>query len=112
MSYDSGNKAQVKSARKRAKYLEGKMHNGFVKICNDPETRYVLGMFLDQAHVFADCFHPNPTDHAYNDGFRNAGLWWLNGALLHDPDIMGKLKRDDELEKKEEQYDGSNDTDD
>ena len=114
MSYNSGDKESVKDADRRAYHLREREHNGIVKICNDPDCRYVLAQFLEQGLVFNSAFNSNPTDHAYNEGFRNGALWWLNKALLHDPQIMGKIQTDKDLNKKTgKEYDnGSSSSDD
>lgn len=111
MSYDSGNSKDVKDAKRRAYHLNEREANGFLKICNDPDCRHVLARFLEDANIFHSAFNANATDHAYNEGFRNAGLWWLNKALLHDSGIMGKIQSDKELSEKAENNDRSNDDD-
>lgn len=102
MGYDAGNEKDVQNADDRAYHLTEREANGITKICNDPDCRYVLAQFLEQALVFHNAFNPNPTEHAYNEGFRNGGLWWLNKALLHDPQIMSKIQTDKELNRKAE----------
>lgn len=113
MGYDAGDSKSVKDAKRRAYHLNERLANGFSKICNDPDCRYVLATFLEQSNVFHTAFHSNPTDHAYNEGFRNGGLWWLNNALLQDKEIMGKIQADKELTEKAENNDrpNSDDTD-
>lgn len=100
MSYNAGNPDDVKDADRRAYHLREREANGIAKICNDSDCRYVLAQFLEQGLVFGNAFHSNPTDHAYNEGFRNGALWWLNKALLHDPQIMSKIQADKELNQK------------
>lgn len=100
MGYDSSNPDDVKDAKNRAYHLDEREHNGFAKICNDPDCRFVLANFLEQARVFSNAFNSNATDHAFNEGFRNAGLYWLNKALLHDPQIMSKIQSDKDRNKK------------
>lgn len=100
MSYDSSDHKKVKDAKSLAYHLNEREANGIAKICNDPDCRYVLAQFLEQSLIFHSAFNPNPTEHAFNEGHRNAGLWWLNKALLHDPEIMGKIQADkDSIEK-------------
>lgn len=111
MAYDSSNPDDVKDAKNRAYHLNEREHNGFVKICNDPDTRFVLDIFLEQARVFSNAFNSNPTDHAFNEGFRNAGLYWLNKALLHDPQIMSKIQADkDKNQKAGKEHDNGSST--
>lgn len=100
MAYDASNPEDVKDAKHRAYHLNEREHNGFVKICNDPDCRLVLDNFFEMARVFSNAFNSNPTDHAYNEGFRNAGLYWLNKALLHDPNIMSKIQADKDSNRK------------
>jgi len=111
MSYDYGDAKAVKKAKQRSYTLEEKLANGFVKICNDPETRYVLSVFLDFARIFNSTFNQNPTEHAYNEGIRNAGLWFLNNALLNDKDIIAKMRYDTEYEDKADILNDRHDTD-
>lgn len=106
--YDAGNPAHVKNAKRDRMIAENKFSNGMIKICNDPETRHVMAAFLEEARVFQSCFTDIPTQHGYNEGFRNGGLWWLNKALLHDPDIIGKLQRDDDSPVASSQEEPSN----
>lgn len=94
-TYDNSDPKQVKSAKQLAKILRNREKNGIIKICNDPEIRYVLSQFFDATGVFRDTFSQVPTQHAFNDGQRNAGLWWLTKVLLHDPAIISKLQADD-----------------
>lgn len=94
MTYNTGDPKEVNKARQKAYAMDERMANGFAKICNDPDCRFVLASFLDQARVFHSAFNPNPTEHAFNEGFRNGGLWFLNNALLHDPLIVGKMQAD------------------
>lgn len=109
MGYDASNPKDVQNAKDRAYHLNEREANGISKICNDPDCRFVLNMFLEQSLVFANAFNPNPTEHAYNEGFRNGGLWWLTKALLHDPQIMSRIQADKELNRKtEEDYDRRN----
>ena len=106
MGYDAGNEKDVQNADDRAYHLNEREANGFAKICNDPDCRFVLAQFFDQSLLFHSAFNPNPTEHAYNEGYRNQGLWWLNKALLHDPQIMSKIQADKErTQKAEEQHD-------
>lgn len=107
MAYDSSDPEKVKDAKRLAYHLNEREANGFAKICNDPDCRYVLSMFLEQANIFHSAFHSNPTDHAFNEGYRNAGLWWMNKALLHDGEIMAKIQAD----KDSNQKIGNNDDD-
>ena len=100
MSYDAGNPDKVKDAQRDAYHLTQRETNGILKICNDRDCRYVLAQFLEQSLVFANAFHSNATDHAFNEGFRNGGLWWLNKALLHDPEIMRKIQADKDSNQK------------
>lgn len=102
MTYDSGDPKEVKKAKQRASSIDEKLANGFVKICSDPETRLVLSNFLETARVFTTAFHNNPTEHAYNEGYRNAGLWFLTNALLHDSDIVSKMQQDKLLNIRED----------
>lgn len=113
MTYNAGDKDSVKDADRRAYHLREREYNGIVKICSDPDSRYILAQFLEQALVFSNAFNSNPTDHAYNEGFRNGGLWWLNKALLHDPQIMSKILSDkDKNQKAGKEYDnGSSSSD-
>lgn len=107
MGYDAGDIKAVKDAKQRAYHLDEREANGFAKICNDPDCRYVLAAFLEQSLIFHSAFNPNPTEHAYNEGYRNQGLWWLNKALLHEPSIMSKIQADkDANQKAETQHDG------
>jgi hypothetical protein len=94
MTYDAGDPKAVNKARQKAYSIDERLANGFTKMCDDPDCRFVLAAFLDQARVFHSNFHSNPTDHAFNEGFRNGGLWFLNNALLHDPLIVGKMQAD------------------
>lgn len=98
--YDSGDPKAVKKAKQRAYHLDEREANGIAKICNDPDCRFVLSNFFDMAKLFSANFHPNPTDHAFNEGYRNAGLYWLNKALLHDPEIMRKIQADKDSNQK------------
>ena len=111
MTYDSGDPKAVKKAKQRAYTLEEKLSNGFVKICNDPETRLVLATFLEFSRVFNSTFNSNPTDHAFNEGIRNGGLWFLNNALLNDKDIVAKMQHDKDLEEKADTVNDRHDTD-
>lgn len=115
MSYNAGNHDDVKDGKSLAKILELRERNGIVKICNDPDCRYALAQFLEAAKVFSNAFNSNPTDHAFNEGFRNAGLYWLNKALLHDADIMSKIQADKDstqkLGKKDDNGNSSSDSD-
>ena len=112
MTYDSSNPKDVKNAKARAYHLDEREANGIAKICSDPDCRFVLSNFFDMAKLFSANFHPNPTDHAFNEGYRNAGLYWLNKALLHDPQIMVKIQQDKDRNNKENENDGrSTDTD-
>jgi len=108
MSYDAGDPKNVKDAKRKAYHLNEKIQNGIAKICNDPECRLVLAAFLDEANIFQTNFNSNATDHAYNEGFRSAGLWWLGKALLHDGQIMGKIQTDKDLTDKAGNHDGHN----
>ena len=112
MSYNTSEPKDVKNAKARAYHLDEREANGISKICNDPDCRFVLSNFFDLAKLFSANFHPNPTDHAFNEGYRNAGLYWLNKALLHDPQIMVKIQQDKDRNNKENENDGrSTDTD-
>ncbi len=106
MAYDSSDPKDVKNAKARAHHLMEREANGIIKICQDPDSRYVLSNFLETARVFQPCFDQVPTQHAYNEGFRNAALFWLNKALLHDPQIMVKIQQDKDRNKKENDDDG------
>ena len=109
MTSDAGNPKNVQNAKDRAYHLDEREANGILKICNDHDCRFVLATFLEQANLFHSAFNPNPTEHAYNEGFRNAGLWWMNKALLHDPQIMGKIQADKARNRKaEEEHDRRN----
>ena len=92
--YNAGDPKAVKAAKRKAYNMDEKMLNGITKICNDPDTRYVLAQFWEQARIFHSNFNSNPTDHAFNEGFRSAGLWWMNNALLHEPGILAKMQTD------------------
>jgi len=106
MAYDNSNPEDVRNAKDRAYHLNEREANGIAKICNDPDCRYVLAQFLESAGIFHTNFNAVPTEHAFNEGFRNGGLWWLNKALLHDTQIMSKIQADKELNRKaEEDYD-------
>lgn len=94
-TYDNSDPKQVKSAKQLAKILRNREKNGIIKICNDPEIRYVLGLFLNEVGVFRDTYLTDGRDDARNSGFRSAGLWWLTRVLLHDPAIISKLQADD-----------------
>lgn len=98
MSYDSGEAKDVKKAKKQAKVLEDRFKRGMQKICQDVECRYVLAQFFDEAKVFhPDRAIPTPDhvfEHGRDSGMRQAGLWWMTHALLHDPEIIGKLQQD------------------
>lgn len=98
MTYDSSNKKHVKDAKKQQKILEERFKNGMEKICSNPETRYVLDAFFQEVGVFHDEPMFQTPDHVFEHGRsagkRSAGLWWLKQALLHDPDIIGKLEAD------------------
>lgn len=98
--YDAGNPKDVKQAKKLQALLDERFENGMRKICNDVEIRAVLSRFFDEAGIFRDePSVPTPDfafEHGRNSGRRSAGLWWLEQALLHDPDIIGKLKADED----------------
>lgn len=100
MSYDAGNPDDVKDAKTLAHILKQREQNGFAKICADSDCRFVLAKFFEHTLIFNNAFHSNPTDHAFNEGTRNAGLWWLNKALLHDGDIMSKIQADKDMNQK------------
>jgi hypothetical protein len=93
--YDAGNPEHVRNAKKTAKILQQKMQNGFVKICDDPDTRFVLNEFFKIVGPLRDAFTPDPYQHAHNAGWKSAGNWWFEKALLHDPDILRKIAIDD-----------------
>ncbi|MDX9690542.1 MAG: hypothetical protein RBT70_08820 [Alphaproteobacteria bacterium] len=112
MAYDSSNPEAVKDAKRKAYHLNEREANGIAKICNDPDCRFVLASFLEQANIFHTAFNPNPSEHAFNEGYRNAGLWWLNKALLHDKEIMAKIQADKDFNQKAGNYDDDrNDSD-
>lgn len=102
MTYDASNPKDVENAKERAYHLDEREHNALVKMCNDADIRHVLNTFFEQSLIFHSAFNPNPTDAAYNEGFRNGGLWWLNKALLHDPQIMSKIQSDKDRNQKAE----------
>lgn len=93
-AYDSTNPQHVKNAKRDAKVMENKKRNGLVKIMNDPDCRYALSTFLHEAKVFQPTFSPVDTQHAFNEGFRNGGLWWVTQLLLADPSSIGRLLTD------------------
>lgn len=95
--YDSSDPKQVNKAKQKAYSLQEKLSNGIAKICNDPECRFVLQTFFEEAKIFHSNFNPNPTEHAFNEGYRSSGLWWLSLALLHDPSIVSKIQHDKDL---------------
>lgn len=110
--YDAGDTKQVKKAKQSARILKDRMKRGLLKMAEDKDIRYVLSTFLHDAGVFRPTFSQVPTQHAYNDGFRNGGLWWVTNLLLHDPQIISKLQTDDGSALKQEQSDdGHDDTD-
>ena len=94
MTYDAGDPKAVNKAKQKAYAMDERLANGFIKMCGDPDTRFVLAAFLDQAKCFNDAFVPDPYSHAHNAGWKSAGLWFLNNALLHDPQIVGKMQAD------------------
>lgn len=108
MTYDASNPDHVKDAKRRAYHLNEREHNAFVKMCNDPDLRYLLNTFIEHANVFHSTFNQNPSEHAFNEGFRNGGLWWLNKALLHDRDILSKIQSDKDATQREENNDHRN----
>jgi len=103
--YDHTDPKQVKDAKKVVKILENRMRNGLLKIAGDHEIRYVIAQFLAMAKPYGDVFSTIPTQHAFNDGFRNAGNWWLSNLLLHDPQILHKLMNDQDSPMKVEKDD-------
>lgn len=98
--YDAGNPKDVKQAKKQQALLDERFENGMRKICNDVEIRTVLSRFFDEAAIFHDEprieGHDSTYEHGRNAGRRSMGNWWLTKALLHDPDIIGKLKADED----------------
>lgn len=96
--YDSSDPKQVKKARQKAYAIDERMNNGIAKICNDPDCRFVLAAFFEEANMFHSNFNANPTQHAFNEGFRSSGLWWLTKALLNDKNILSKMEHDKGLE--------------
>lgn len=103
--YDSTDAKQVKNAKRDAKILENKKRNGLLKIMNDPDCRYALASFLSDAKVFQPAFSEKPTQHAFNEGFRNAGLWWMTELLLADPTSIARLHTDHDSPLKVENND-------
>lgn len=93
--YDAGDNKSVKKAKRESRILKDRMKNGILKMAADKDIRFVLASFLNDAGVFRQTFSQVPTQHAYNDGFRNGGLWWITNLLLHDPEIISKLQTDD-----------------
>ena len=97
---DIGNPKDVKSAKKIQKLIDERFSNGMRKICDDVEIRCVLDAFFKEVGVFHDePMIPTPDfayEHGRNAGKKGAGLWWLEQALLHDPDIIGKMKADED----------------
>lgn len=110
--YDAGDNKQVKKAKQVSRVLKDRMKRGLLKMAEDKDIRYVLSTFLNDAGVFRPTFSQVPTQHAYNDGFRNGGLWWVTNLLLHDPAIISKLQTDDGSALRQGQSDdGHDDTD-
>lgn len=104
--YDAGDPVAVKKAKKTRSILENRMKNGMAKIVADPDTRFVLASFLEQAKAFQDPFHRDPYQHAHNGGWRSAGLWWITQGLLHDPGFIGTLQADEDSPLKVKEHDG------
>lgn len=94
--YDSTDPKQVKKAKRDARILQERMRNGILKMVADRDIRYVLAQYLDTAGVFRSVFHPTPTQHAFNEGQRNSGLWWVQQGLLHAPNFLDTLQNDDD----------------
>jgi hypothetical protein len=112
--YDSGDPKDVAKAKRDRKFLDNRIRNAIVKMGQDPDIRYLLATFLEEARVFAPTFTPIPTQHAFNDGFRSAGLFWVQKVLLHDPTLINKLQTDEDSPLKagtNERYDNTNDDD-
>lgn len=103
--YDSTSPKQVKAAKRDAKILGNKLRNGLIKIMDDPDTRHLLATFLHEAKVFAPTFSPDPHQHAFNEGFRNSGLWWVTKLLLADPASIARLVTDQDSPMKVENND-------
>jgi hypothetical protein len=94
--YDAGDPKKVQAAKRKAKSVDERMQRGIMRICQDDDCRYVLNQFFNIAGPFRDTYVSDGRDDARNQGWKAAGLWWLNNALLHDPQIIAKMQSDED----------------
>lgn len=111
MSENSIDDAKTRKRNYRVrKILENRLRNGFAKIMDDRESRFVLASFLATAGILQDGFDPDPNVHAHSAGWKSAGLWWVTQGLLHDPAFLGRLAADDDSPLKVQADDGHDDS--
>ena len=86
MTYNAGERKDVRAAEKAAKIAESQSAEIIRSLMSIPPGRAWVLTLLESAHVFATSFDRDPVAMAFNEGERNQGLILLTAIMSACPD--------------------------